>query len=203
MNNMDLFEQPGEQQLIVQDGELCSYPQWLDAHQANAMFGELQSTLNWQQEVLTMYGREVTVPRLVAWYGDKDATYTYSGKMHQPLPWAQPLLQLRELLQTSLQQSFNSVLCNLYRHGKDSMGWHSDDEPELGDAPVIASLSLGQSRFFDVRNKRTGEKHRIPLHSGQLIVMKGSFQQHWQHQVPKQLKIDQPRINLTFRHIIA
>ncbi len=185
-------------------GELLLYPDWLGHQECNEMFACLAHELNWQTERLLIYGRMVLTPRLTAWYGDPSARYHYSGHDHLPQDWHPLLLKLKNRLSTFLQMPFNSVLANQYRDGHDCMGWHADDEPELGPAPCIASLSLGASRFFDIRSKheRT-RKARLSLHSGSLLVMRGELQQHWQHQVPRQLRIRDRRINLTFRQVLT
>lgn len=141
-------------------------------------------------------------PRLVSWYGDKDAQYRYSGTSYIAQAWHPALSELKDKLITDFSAQINSVLANLYRNGRDSVGWHADSEPELGKQPLIFSLSLGASRYFDYRLKNnSSSRQRIELHAGTLLIMKGSFQQYWQHQVPKQLRIQEPRINLTFRYI--
>jgi len=142
------------------------------------------------------------VPRLLAWYGDPEARYRYSGLEHQPLPWTPLLAEIRTRVQEACGRPFNAVLLNYYRDGNDSMGWHSDDEPELGRDPLIASLNLGGTRRFDLRRKGTTRiGHSLELGDGSLLVMGGQTQHHWQHQVAKTRKPVAPRINLTFRLI--
>ncbi|NVJ61383.1 MAG: alpha-ketoglutarate-dependent dioxygenase AlkB [Gammaproteobacteria bacterium] len=185
-------------------GQLKYLPQWLDLKTADDFYQQLLTQIFWQSETIRMYGREVKVPRKIAWYGDDDAAYTYSGITHQPKKWLALLHQLRERIKSDLNIETNSVLANLYRDGQDSMGWHSDNEPELGNEPNIVSLSLGQPRYFDFRDINNHQnKHRLELAHGSLLVMSGKFQQHWQHQVPKQRKVSEPRINLTFRKVFA
>jgi alkylated DNA repair dioxygenase AlkB len=134
--------------------------------------------------------------------GDPDAKYTYSGLSNEPLPWTPALLDLRASVARAADTSFNSVLCNLYRDGNDSMGFHADAEPELGAEPVIASLSLGAERKFQVRAKRdAADRLDLQLSNGSLLVMRGALQQNYRHAVPKQRGIAEPRINLTFRWI--
>lgn len=150
-----------------------------------------------------MFGRTVPAPRLEAWYGDPGAAYTYSGLAHEPLPWTAELQDLRERVESATATTFNSVLANLYRSGADSNGWHADDEPELGEQPVIASLSLGATRRFLLRHRASGERVELMLEAGSLLVMRGATQQCWQHCVPKQRTVQAPRINLTFRRVAA
>lgn len=179
------------------------HPNFLNNAEASALCDTLQSRVDWKNESLWIFGRERLVPRLVAWYGDAEARYSYSGKVHEPLPWIEPLLSIKKRLEETLGCDFNSVLCNLYRDGADSMGWHADDERELGDEPVIASVSLGASRAFHLKHKKNPKlRHKMSLTSGSLLVMQGATQEYWLHQVPKEPKVTEARINLTFRKVI-
>ena len=187
--------------LVPFDGELYLYKQFYDTTEADRLFTELQTHLNWQEESIFIYGRWVKVPRLMSWYGDPDAYYRYSGVNHRPMPWLPILQTIKEKIQQHCHYSFNSVLANLYRDGNDSMGCHADDEKELGINPVIASLSLGDQRIFRLRHKQQQEKRDIVLEHGDLLVMAGSLQHHWLHSAPKTKKHKTPRINLTFRNI--
>ena len=149
-----------------------------------------------------MFGKWVDQPRLVAWYGDPGARYKYSGLIVEPQSWTNELLTLKAQVEAASECAFNSVLLNWYRDGRDSMGWHSDDERELGLHPTIASVSLGTERRFLLRRKDDHTcKHEFLLKNGSLIVMRGATQHFWQHQVPKSLRVSQGRINLTFRAI--
>ncbi len=184
------------------DAALDYYPEWVDSETADAWLKELVSATPWSQPEIRIYGRQVAVPRMVAWYGDADAGYRYSGLRHDPLAWTPLLRDIRERLQHETGQRFNGVLLNLYRDGRDAMGWHSDDEPELGDCPTVASLSLGAERRFDLRRKGSGRiQHSLVLAHGSLLVMRGMTQHHWQHQIARTSKVLQPRLNLTFRLI--
>ncbi|WP_223669500.1 alpha-ketoglutarate-dependent dioxygenase AlkB family protein [Kangiella shandongensis] len=177
--------------------------QFYDSSQVTDFYNVLYSMVDWQEESLWIAGRQRKVPRLIAWYGDPEARYRYSGKVHHPEPWFEPLLSIKKKLETTLGCDFNSVLCNLYRHGEDSMGWHADDEAELGPKPVIASVSLGATRAFHLKHKKNPKlRHKMLLTSGSLLVMQGTTQQYWLHQVPKEPKVTKARINLTFRHVI-
>ena len=142
------------------------------------------------------------IPRLSAWYGDPGASYTYSGIAMSPIPWTPLLLQIRNRLIEATQSNFNSLLANLYRDGQDSVGWHADDEIELGDSPTIASLSFGESRKFKMKQKQNKEeKFSLDLNDGDLLIMKGDTQKNWLHEIPSSAKKMGPRINLTFRKI--
>ena len=136
-------------------------------------------------------------PRLTAWYGDEGKTYVYSGIRNHPLPWTPLLLALKAKAEGFAESAFNSVLLNYYRDGGDSVGWHADNEPELGGRPVIASLSLGATRTFELRRRTTGKVAKLPLTSGSILVMRGTTQHNWVHRVPKEPG-SASRINLTF-----
>jgi alkylated DNA repair dioxygenase AlkB len=142
----------------------------------------------------------VPQPRLTAWYGDDGKAYVYSGIINHPLPWTALLLALKAKAEGFAENAFNSVLLNYYRDGSDSVGWHADDEPELGERPVIASLSFGATRTFELRRRTTGKVTKVPLTSGSILVMRGTTQHHWIHRVPKEPGCAS-RINLTFRFI--
>jgi alkylated DNA repair dioxygenase AlkB len=150
---------------------------------------------------MVMFGRRVAFPRLTAWYGDPGAAYTYSGVRNEPLPWTPLLRELRDRAAAAAGARFNSVLLNRYRDGRDGMGWHADDERELGR--VIASLSVGAVRTFELRHRGDRERIALPLASGSLIVMAGDTQRHWTHRVPKDARAAGERINLTFRWVDA
>lgn len=150
-----------------------------------------------------MFGRWVDSPRLSCWIGDAGASYRYSGQSFEPHPWPDALLPLRGRLRQELGIDFNSVLANLYRDGRDAMGWHSDDEPELGPEPVIASVSLGAARRFVLRRRDDHTvRKEFRLEPGSLLVMRGNSQRDWQHALPRTAKPVGPRINLTFRRIV-
>ncbi|MCU0433774.1 MAG: alpha-ketoglutarate-dependent dioxygenase AlkB [Bacteroidia bacterium] len=195
-----MFDEPAA--LHLPDAHVIYTPHWISPQDAAALSGTLRRTLHWQQQPVRIFGKLVMQPRLTAWYGDAGAAYTYSGLRHEPLPFTPELQQLRLRLESHTGQRFNSVLCNLYRNGTDSMGWHSDNEPELGPDPVIASISLGQTRRFVLRHKNNHSlKHTLPLETGSLLLMHGLTQQHWQHGLPRSLTANGERINLTFRLI--
>ncbi len=166
------------------------------------LFALLRAVTPWEQHRLHIYGRAVDSPRLSCWVGDPDAVYTYSRTRFEPRSWTPPLAELRRGLQELCAQPFNSVLCNLYRDGRDHMGWHSDDEPELGPAPVIASLSFGATRRFRLRHRRDKALGlELALTSGSLLLMAGATQRNYRHDLPRALRVHEPRINLTFRQV--
>lgn len=183
------------------DGEVLVYPQFFGREESDRFFAQLQSNLEWRQDLIRVFGREVRIPRLNAWYGDEGKTYTYSGNSMSPLLWTPTLTLIKERIEKEIGLNFNSVLANLYRDGKDSVSWHSDDEPELGINPVIASVSFGETRRFQLRHKSNKElkKVEIALTHGSLLIMKGATQHYWKHQIPKTAKKIGARINLTFR----
>jgi alkylated DNA repair dioxygenase AlkB len=188
-------------QLDMPDADLKYYPNFIVASEATILMQALHQSLDWRQEQITLYGKTFDVPRLQAWYGDKNARYQYSNLSLCPLPWNSVLLALKQKCENASNSHFNSVLANLYRHGQDGMGRHADNEPELGQQPVIAALSFGEERNLDFYHNTTKDKVRLPLHNGSLLVMSGNTQKYWQHSVAKTKKTLAPRINLTFRYI--
>jgi alkylated DNA repair dioxygenase AlkB len=175
---------------------------WSSA-EASTLFARLRDGIEWSQHEVVLFGRRMTSPRLSAWHGDPDARYAYSGIVHDPLPWLPVLLQIRARVETTLATRFNAVLANLYRDGRDGMGWHSDNERELGAMPVIASASFGAGRRFALRHRRSGRRESLLLEPGSLLVMAGDSQRCWQHALPKTATACGPRINLTFRYVVA
>jgi alkylated DNA repair dioxygenase AlkB len=173
---------------------------FLTAAQSARIFEKLNAHISWRQEIMRFGRREVLQPRLTAWYGDDGKTYVYSGIRNHPLPWIPSLLALKAKVESFAESAFNSVLLNYYRDGSDSVGWHADNEPELGERPVIASLSFGATRTFELRQRRTGKVVKLPLTSGSILVVRGATQHHWVHRVPKEPG-SASRINLTFRFV--
>lgn len=188
--------------LASRDGELYYRPDFIPEPEALTLFERLLEELAWQEEVIIIAGRHIKVPRLMCWYGDEGAAYRYSGVSHQPLPWTNTLLELKQRIEGDCGQHFNSVLGNLYRNGQDSMGWHADKEKELGENPFIASLSLGEERLFKIRHNKTDATVDLTLANGSLLLMGGSLQHHWRHCLPKMRAAKSARINLTFRTIV-
>jgi alkylated DNA repair dioxygenase AlkB len=163
----------------------------------------LKDRIKWNQDYIKMFGKTHRVPRLTAWYGDRNKTYTYSGISMTSKPWNAELLEIKKKVEQYANFNFNSVLLNFYRSGNDSNSWHSDDEKELGYQPIIGSVSLGGTRKFRLRNKKNKKTtYNIELDKGSLLIMSGKTQQYWEHQIPKTKKIVSERINLTFRSIV-
>lgn len=185
----------------MQDIPVEFYPDYLPGPLSDALLEALNSKLNWTQESLRMYGKSIPFPRLMAWYGDPGTAYRFSGKTYHPQEPIPELKDLMDLLQSDFGKPFNAVLANSYRNGSDSMSWHSDDEPELGPRPFIASISLGASRTFRMRHKREKTSQGWVLNHGSLLIMKDHSQQDWDHCIPKTKKPVDLRINLTFRFI--
>lgn len=188
--------------LLPFNGELYLVKNFYSEQHAWQLFNVLLQSLAWQEEKIFIYGRWVKVPRLMCWYGDKNAGYQYSGVKHQALPWTEPLIAIRHNIKIAHQCAFNSVMANLYRNGSDSMGCHADDEKELGINPTIASLSLGEQRLLKFKHQQRKQVIDVLLGHGDLLLMRGEIQHHWQHQVPKTKKPKSERINLTFRKIV-
>ena len=181
-----------------------TFPDFLDSDLGSMLFRELFESKHWKQPSVFMYGRRVLTPRLTWWMGDPGALYSYSGIHNEPTRWAGSVRELGFRLQDLLGHGFNSVLLNLYRNGNDYMSWHSDNEPELGGMPVIASISLGATRLFKFRRKSRDANEKpitIPLTHGTLLVMQGLTQQDWEHSIPKEARVTRARINLTYRLI--
>lgn len=187
----------------VPDAQLRLVQGWLDPPVAAALMAGLLAQVPWEVHRIVLFGREVASPRLSCWIGDADAAYRYSGTRFQPRPWLPALAALRDRLESELGQPFNSVLANRYRSGADAMGWHSDDEPELGPEPLIASISLGATRRFLMRHRRDPAlRLALELPPGSLLLMGGPTQRHWKHSLPRTARPVGERINLTFRRIL-
>lgn len=184
------------------DAKVQYLANWLDNETADSLLHLFQHELDWSEGEIKIFGKMMKIPRLQAWYGDEGANYEYSGVSLPPLTWHDELQTLKARCEEQCGSAFNSVLANLYRHGQDSMGMHSDDEPELGIEPIIASISLGQVRNFDLKHKVSGEKFRLPLEHGSLLIMSGETQKYWRHGIAKTKKQIEPRINFTFRQIL-
>jgi alkylated DNA repair dioxygenase AlkB len=204
---MSLFgELPAQwQSLSLPGADLRLLPRWLGREEADGVLAELLDSIPWEVHRIRIFGREVDSPRLSCWIGDPDATYVYSRTRFEPHPWTDVLAALRVRAEQACGARFNSVLANLYRDGRDAMGWHSDDEPELGPRPMIASVSLGAERRFCLRPRAKEGARRevrsIELPHGSLLCMAGETQRHYQHALPRTTAAVGPRINLTFRWI--
>ena len=206
---MDIFNQENKpkervfEKFTLKDGEIWFMSNFMSTDKAEDYYKALLTNINWKQEKISMYGKTYPVPRQTAWYGYEGFNYKYSGILCNPEPWTKELLDIKKVIEHFMpEEDFNSVLLNLYRNGNDKVSWHADDEKELGTDPSIASVSLGASRRFDLKHKNDPtQKMQLELGSGSLIIMRGSLQHNWLHQIPVQKKIQNPRINLTFRTI--
>ena len=186
------------------DSDINLHQDHFDAEIAGNLLRELTEEIPWVQNKIRFYGKESLVPRLESWHGDEGMSYTYSGIKMDAKPWTKNLLIIKESIEPIAKTTFNSVLINYYRDGKDRVAWHSDDEKELGKNPVIASVSLGAERKFKLRHKKYKEnqlQYEVFLQNGSLLLMSGSTQHHWLHEIPRTAKPIGPRINLTFRVI--
>lgn len=177
------------------------YPDWLEPATAARVLTQLVAEVAWRQDTMGTPAGRVPLPRLTAWQGESGAVYVYSGIRNVPLPWTPAVAELKAAAEASCGARFNSVLINRYRSGNDSMGWHADKEPELGTHPVIASVSLGTTRTFDLRHNKSGVVQSFSLKNGSLLVMRGNTQAEWRHRVPKEPRVAGERINLTFRWV--
>lgn len=201
-NAPGLFENTRFEAMHLPGADVRLATHWLDPAAADGLFAALREQIEWQQHRLHIFGRELDAPRLSCWIGDPGLHYRYSGTRFVPHPWPSALLPLRARLADVCGAAFNSVLANLYRDGSDSMGWHADDERELGPDPVIASVSLGATRRFVLRCRQPGARSvSMELPHGSLLRMAGSTQQNYRHALPRTRKVVGPRINLTFRRI--
>ena len=187
--------------ILPVNGQLYLIKSFYQPHQADPLFSLLLKDICWRQEKIFLYGRWLKVPRLMCWYGDKQAEYRYSGVNHRPLAWTEPLLSIKHKIQSFYPCQLNSVMANLYRNGEDSMGCHADDEKELGVNPIIASLSLGDERLLKYRHQKSKQVLDVTLGHGDLLLMAGEIQHHWTHELPKTKKLKTERINLTFRQV--
>lgn len=184
------------------DGKVILWPHFFETNLADNYFLSLQQELQWKHEEIIIFGKKVFQPRLTAWYGDNHCQYKYSGVTQIPRPWNPLLLEIKKDIENLTNHAFNCVLANFYRDGQDSMGWHSDDEKELGENPTIASISFGAERDFQLRHKKNKDcKLKIQLPHGSLLLMENETQHFWDHSISKSKKITAARINLTFRNI--
>ena len=181
---------------------ILSMPEKIYTPQASRLLlHDMIGDVVWQHDFIA-FSRRFNIPRLQAWYADEGVHYRYSDNMLQSHRWTESLLSVKKHVENISGYLFNSVLLTYYRNGEDFVPWHADDEIELGDAPIIASLSLGASREFHYRRKESGEQGSMQLHDGELIVMQPAFQQYWEHCIPSQIEVVEPRINLTFRNVV-
>ena len=197
---MSLFSD-GPRELLPYDGSALLYDWVLGDTKWEDVMKELTDQVPWEAHTIKMFGKEYPQPRLVAWFGDPGSEYSYSGLKMNVRPWIEPVQALRQIAEQHAQVVFNSVLVNLYRDGDDKVSWHRDNEPELGNTPTIGSISLGAPRRFKFRHLETKEQVEATLEPGSLVVMSGLSQSCWEHEVPRQKSIREPRINLTFRRV--
>jgi len=191
---MEIIELQGASLLYIED--------FLSTEQADKLFDNLMDYDHWRQDHIKMFGKEILQPRLTALFSDNHNAYTYSGLTMHPEIFPSYLASVKERCEEICEQSFNACLANLYRDGQDSMGWHADDEKELGTNPVIASVSIGEPRMFHLKHRKDKNlTYKKRLQHGSLLVMRGETQKFWKHQLPKTKKQIGPRINLTFRKI--
>lgn len=196
-----LFSNSSEN-LLPFDGETKYFDEFFLKVEADQFFKKLMTQIKWRQEPIKLFGKAIMQPRLTALYGDPDKPYGYSGIEMQAFPWTDFLMEIKTRVEGKAQASFTHVLLNYYRDGRDSMGWHRDNEAVLGPNPTIASLSFGETREFQIRHYvQKKVRLKVPLDHGSLLIMSGSSQHYWQHQIPKTSKNLGPRINLTFRKI--
>ncbi len=211
---MDLFTSAADHQqkgncsekiiLSLPDLDAIYYPNFYSSEEASTLFEELKKKTKWQQDDITVYGKTHPQPRLTSFHSLEQMSYSYSGITMDTIPFSPILVQIKNKIEENIEEKFNAVLLNLYRDGMDSMGWHSDDEKELGKNPAIASITLGEERMFHLKHKNNKElKSKLLLQNGSLLLMKGKTQHFWQHQIPKSKKVNGSRINLTFRLIKA
>ncbi|MFT4698888.1 MAG: alkylated DNA repair dioxygenase AlkB [Flavobacteriaceae bacterium] len=200
---MNLFSSHEKEiRLDLPQADIVYYPSFFASEKGAEYYNRLLSETEWQQDDITVYGKTFKQPRLTALYGLDEKAYSYSGLTMAPNIFSPLLIELKNEIEKVSEIKFTAVLINLYRNGNDSMGWHSDDEKELGKNPVIASLTLGAERFFHLKHKENKElSYKLLLEHGSLLIMKGETQHFWQHQIPKSKAIQSPRINLTFRQI--
>jgi alkylated DNA repair dioxygenase AlkB len=188
--------------IINKEGQAIYFGKIISEEQINVFFEELINKIDWKNEVVVMFGNEITTKRKVAFYSDPNIQYRYSQRTKKGLEWISILLQIKSIVESYTQTQYNACLLNLYHNGNEAMGWHSDNEVEIMPNSSIASISLGAERKFSFKNKTTKETNTILLENGSLLEMKGELQNHWLHSLPKSTKIIMPRINLTFRQMI-
>ena len=188
--------------LNLPDAEFIYYPNFFDVEKANILFEKLLNEIKWQHDEITIFGKKILQPRLTALYGNEGKSYGYSNIVMHPHPLNSTLTFIKDEIENKIKEHFTTVLLNLYRNENDSNGWHADNEKELGRDPIIASLSLGEERIFQIKHNTNKEiKQSLILQHGSLLVMKNGSQIHYKHQIPKSSSPKKPRINLTFRQI--
>jgi alkylated DNA repair dioxygenase AlkB len=203
--NLDSQKHPSSEiptNLLPYDGEVLYYERIFDSYTSNKYLEYLLTKIPWKKDELVMFGKYITTERKVVWYGDKNYDYTFSHKTRVAKPWTPQLLEIKEKVEEITGVTYNSCLLNLYENGTQGLGWHHDNEEELALGASIASVSFGAERRFDLRHDKDKKTVSVVLEHGSLLVMRGTTQKHWKHQVPKTKKILQPRVNLTFRKML-
>lgn len=200
---MDLFrfERDVAQNLLPKDGDVNYFGKIFSEAEANRYFNVLLNSIEWKHDEIAIFGKKIITKRKVAWYGDAELEYTYSNTTKKAIYWTTELLELKEIAELKSGETFNSCLLNLYHSGEEGMGWHSDAEKDLKKNAAIASISFGAERKFVFKHKKSKETISLNLENGSLLVMKGTTQTHWLHRLPPMTKVNNPRINLTFRTI--
>ena len=188
--------------LLPKDGFLYYLPEIFNAEESAILFETIRTETSWNQQSIKIYGRKVMQPRLTSWVADPEINIRYSGITMEPNPWTESLLKIKKISEEKTNQDFNGVLLNYYRDGQDTMGWHSDDEKELGENPIIVSISFGETRDFQIKHKEQKTlKLNLALEKGSMLIMGGKSQSCWSHAVPRRTRVKDARINLTFRHM--
>jgi alkylated DNA repair dioxygenase AlkB len=191
-----------KENLLIRDGEMYYIDHFLTKEECTFYYQLLSKNTSWKSDHIQLFGKEYVTKRKTAFYGDSSLTYTYSRKKKVALPWSNTLQSLKNQLEKVSGFQFNSCLLNLYHNGDEGMSWHSDNEKELGNAPVIASISLGETRKFSWKHKTIKDRYDLYLEEGSLLIMQGAMQEHWLHCIPKTSKVQGSRINLSFRQIL-
>lgn len=199
---MNLFETSGNTNLLPINGTVLYYGKVVVEERARNYYETLLNTIEWKNDEAIIYGKHYITKRKVAWYGDKNFSYTYSNTTKLALPWTRELLELKTLSERITGATYNSCLLNLYHSGEEGMAWHSDDEKALGKNSAIASWSFGAERKFSFKHKQSGQTVSVVLENGSLLVMKDETQAHWLHRLPPTTKVKRPRVNLTFRTMV-
>ncbi len=196
-----LFSADSSENILPKDGEVNYFGAIVSLEIADALFLKLRDEIAWENDEIILFGKRIVTKRKVAWYGNLPFEYTYSNVKKQAIAWNETLFELKSLVEDKTGCSYNSCLLNLYHSGSEGMAWHSDNEKELLENGAIASLSFGVERVFELKHKQDNIKVKVLLEHGSLLLMKGTTQKHWLHQLPKTQKVGTPRINLTFRTI--
>jgi len=196
---MDLFKFDNTLNILPYDGVVNYFGAIIDEEISRQYFNRLLESITWKNDELILYGKRITTKRKIAWYGDASYRYSYSNTTKQALPWTRELLELKDIVEDKVKLRFNSCLANLYHDGNEGVAWHSDDEYSLDSQASIASFTFGAARKFSFKHKLSKETVSLKLEAGSLLIMKGETQNYWLHSLPKTTKVNEPRINLTFR----